>query len=148
LPNKRLKLPGDERSNGTGVLCPWRARTSSHTRAPASGSPAAYTWHHKVLGTQRYAEAAEARGVRVGGNHAEVAATHSRCNRDGRHVGSRVVRCGPRAEVGVWRLYRRSASSRLRSIRPPCRGGFLRGPRADRGASQVRSDVASALCRV
>ncbi len=27
LPNKRLKLPGADRSNGTGVFAPWRART-------------------------------------------------------------------------------------------------------------------------
>ena len=26
-PNKRLKLPGGDRSKGIGVLCPWRART-------------------------------------------------------------------------------------------------------------------------
>jgi len=24
LPNKRLKLTGGDRSNGSGVLCPWR----------------------------------------------------------------------------------------------------------------------------
>ncbi len=24
LPNKRLKLAGGDRSNGSGVLCPWR----------------------------------------------------------------------------------------------------------------------------
>jgi len=24
LPNKRLKLPGGDRSKGSGVLCPWR----------------------------------------------------------------------------------------------------------------------------
>jgi len=24
LPNKRLKLAGDDRSKGSGVLCPWR----------------------------------------------------------------------------------------------------------------------------
>ncbi len=27
MPNKRLKLPGDERSKGSGVFAPWRART-------------------------------------------------------------------------------------------------------------------------
>jgi hypothetical protein len=26
-PNKRLKLAGGDRSNGTGVFAPWRART-------------------------------------------------------------------------------------------------------------------------
>jgi len=26
-PNKRLKLTGGDRSRGTGVLAPWRART-------------------------------------------------------------------------------------------------------------------------
>src|SRR5437762_1312418 len=40
-PNKRLKLPGGDRSKGSGVLCPGGARTSSHTLAPAGGSPAA-----------------------------------------------------------------------------------------------------------
>src|SRR5256885_1048742 len=36
------QLAGSDRFKGTGVLCPWRARTSSHALAPASGSPAAY----------------------------------------------------------------------------------------------------------
>ncbi len=27
-PNKRLKLAGAYRFNGSGVLCPWRARTN------------------------------------------------------------------------------------------------------------------------
>jgi len=27
LPNKRLKLAGGDRFKGSGVLCPWRART-------------------------------------------------------------------------------------------------------------------------
>ncbi len=30
LPNKRLKLAGGDRFNGTGVLEPWRARTVVH----------------------------------------------------------------------------------------------------------------------
>jgi len=30
LPNKRLKLPGADRSNGNGVFAPWRARTVVH----------------------------------------------------------------------------------------------------------------------
>jgi len=29
-PNKRLKLAGGDRSKGSGVLCPWRARTVVH----------------------------------------------------------------------------------------------------------------------
>ena len=29
-PNKRLKLAGADRFNGTGVLWPWRARTVVH----------------------------------------------------------------------------------------------------------------------
>src|SRR5947208_2723376 len=41
LPNKRLKLTGGDRSKGSGVLCPGGVRTSSHTLAPAYGSPAA-----------------------------------------------------------------------------------------------------------
>ncbi len=30
LPNKRLKLAGGDRSNGTGVLCPWRGTDFVH----------------------------------------------------------------------------------------------------------------------
>ena len=30
LPNKRLKLPGGDRSRGSGVFVPWRARTNVH----------------------------------------------------------------------------------------------------------------------
>src|SRR5947199_10811116 len=30
LPNKRLKLAGGDRLKGTGVLCPWRARSVVH----------------------------------------------------------------------------------------------------------------------
>ncbi len=30
LPNKRLKLTGGDRSKGTGVFAPWRARTFVH----------------------------------------------------------------------------------------------------------------------
>ncbi len=30
LPNKRLKLAGDDRSNGNGVLCPWRGTDCVH----------------------------------------------------------------------------------------------------------------------
>src|SRR6478736_7623994 len=37
------------------------------------------------------------RSTRAGGDYGEVAATHSRCNWNGLHVGSRVVRCGLRA---------------------------------------------------
>ena len=29
-PNKRLKLPGDDRLKGTGVFAPWGARTFVH----------------------------------------------------------------------------------------------------------------------
>ena len=29
-PNKRLKLAGGDRFSGSGVLCPWRARTVVH----------------------------------------------------------------------------------------------------------------------
>ena len=29
-PNKRLKLAGGDRSKGSGLLCPWRARTVVH----------------------------------------------------------------------------------------------------------------------
>ena len=29
-PNKRLKLTGGDRFKGSGVLCPWRARTVVH----------------------------------------------------------------------------------------------------------------------
>ena len=41
LPNQRLKLPGGDRSKGSGVLCAGGAQTSSHILAPKSGSPAA-----------------------------------------------------------------------------------------------------------
>jgi len=41
LPNKRLKLAGADRSRGSGMVCPWRARTASTTLAPAGESPAA-----------------------------------------------------------------------------------------------------------
>jgi hypothetical protein len=30
LPNKRLKLPGADRSKGSGVLCPWRGTDFVH----------------------------------------------------------------------------------------------------------------------
>jgi len=40
-PNKRLKLAGGDRSKGSGVLCPNGHGLSSHTLAPAGGSPAA-----------------------------------------------------------------------------------------------------------
>src|SRR5439155_19773066 len=40
-PNKRLKLTGDDRSSGSGVLCPGGQGLSSTTLAPAGGSPAA-----------------------------------------------------------------------------------------------------------
>ncbi len=30
LPNKRLKLAGDDRSKGSGVLCPWRGTDFVH----------------------------------------------------------------------------------------------------------------------
>ena len=40
-PNKRLKLAGGDRVKGSGVLCPWRARTASDDLAPAGESPAA-----------------------------------------------------------------------------------------------------------
>src|SRR5204863_8727430 len=40
-PNKRLKLPGANRSKGSGVLCPGGHGLSSTTLAPAGGSPAA-----------------------------------------------------------------------------------------------------------
>jgi len=40
-PNKRLKLTGGDRFKGSGVLCPWRARTSSNILAPVRWSPAA-----------------------------------------------------------------------------------------------------------
>jgi hypothetical protein len=36
-PNKRLKLAGAYRSNGSGVLCPGEHGLSSTTLAPASG---------------------------------------------------------------------------------------------------------------
>jgi len=41
LPNKRLELAGAYRLDGSRLLCPGGARTSSHTLAPAGGSPAA-----------------------------------------------------------------------------------------------------------
>ncbi len=41
LPNKRLKLPGDYRFNGSGVLCPGGHGLSSTTLALAGESPAA-----------------------------------------------------------------------------------------------------------
>ena len=40
-PNKRLKLAGDDRSSGSGVLCPGGHGLSSTTLALAGGSPAA-----------------------------------------------------------------------------------------------------------
>ncbi len=40
-PNKRLKLAGGDRFNGSGVLCPGGHGLSSNTLAPAGGSPAA-----------------------------------------------------------------------------------------------------------
>ena len=40
LPNKRLKLPGADRSKGIGVLCPGGHGLTSTTLAPASESPA------------------------------------------------------------------------------------------------------------
>jgi hypothetical protein len=42
LPNKRLKLPGADRFNGSGALCPWRSTDyRPRTLAPPGGSPAA-----------------------------------------------------------------------------------------------------------
>jgi len=41
LPNKRLKLTGDDRSKGNGVLCPGGHGLSSNTLAPVGESPAA-----------------------------------------------------------------------------------------------------------
>ncbi len=35
LPNMRLKLTGGDRSKGTGVFMPWRART--HVQQPCAG---------------------------------------------------------------------------------------------------------------
>ena len=40
-PNKRLKLTGDYRFKGSGVLCPGGHGLSSSTLAPAGESPAA-----------------------------------------------------------------------------------------------------------
>ena len=41
-PNKRLKLPGGDRSSGSGVLCSWRSTNYRPTLdAPAGESPAA-----------------------------------------------------------------------------------------------------------
>ncbi len=40
-PNKRLKLTGDDRSKGDGVLCPGMHGRSSNSLAPAGESPAA-----------------------------------------------------------------------------------------------------------
>src|SRR5439155_22412855 len=81
-----------------------------------------------------------------GGNHAEVAATHSWCTRDGLHVGRSMVRCGLRAALGVWRLYRPPAPPPLWCTRLHCRGHILRAPPADRAPSQARAVVASASC--
>src|SRR5262245_59865469 len=83
------------------------------------------------------AEAGEVRGTRVGGDYAEVAATHSRCNRDGLLLGRGLVRCGLRAAVDPWREYRPPTPSRLRRARLHCRDHILRASRADRGPSQV-----------
>src|SRR2546425_6148583 len=55
-----------------------------------------------------------------------MAATHSRCTRDGLHVGSSMVRCGLRAALGVRRLYRPPAPSPLWCTRLHCRGHILR----------------------
>jgi hypothetical protein len=35
LPNKRMKLPGADRSKGIGVLCPWRG--TDFVRHPCAG---------------------------------------------------------------------------------------------------------------
>jgi len=41
LPNKRLKVTGGDRFQGSGVLCPGGHGLSSHTLAAAGESPAA-----------------------------------------------------------------------------------------------------------
>ncbi len=41
LPNKRLKLPGGDRSKGTGELCAGAHELSFNNRALAGESPAA-----------------------------------------------------------------------------------------------------------
>ena len=57
------------------------------------------------------------RQATVGGDHAEVAPTHSRCTWDGLHLGSSMVCRGPRAALGVWLQCRRPVPSHLRCTR-------------------------------
>src|SRR5438046_10653798 len=72
-------------------------------------------------------------GATVGGDDAEVAATHSRGNRDGLDLGSSMVRCGLSAALVVWPQSRCPVPSRLRCTRLHCGGHVPPPPGAGRG---------------
>jgi len=88
----------------------------------------------------------EVRPAVVGGDRAEVAETHSRCNRDGVHLGSRMVRCGHGAALAFRLQCRRPVPACLRCTRLHCRRHILGHPHADGRPSHVRSVVAFAFC--
>src|SRR5881392_1061301 len=80
-----------------------------------------YTTKHLAL-TQRRGWIGT--GATFEGDDAEVAATHSRGNRDGLDLGSSMVRCGLSAALVVWLQSRCPVPSRLRCTRLHCRGAF------------------------
>src|SRR5438034_1029293 len=91
----------------------------------------------KGLAVDRKVDASEMPGPCVGGDYAEVAATNSRCNRDGVYLGSSMVRCGLSAALVVWLQSRCPVPYRLRDTGLHRRSHVLRRPRLHRKPSHV-----------